>query len=131
MSIKVVDEKELASYDAVYFPGLQNGAIRAYFYLNKGLDILNQFHNLFLGILGLYFVLKLNNPLMMVVIFLLAMPLLALAGWYNTHHMSKVMEWLSIRFGSHYSVRQFDLQQRQCDALEEIRDTLIHLKSTE
>ncbi len=119
-------------YDEQYMHGAENRLIRYYFYLNAGLGILNQFRNLLLGIFGLYVVLKLDNPVFLVLMFIPSVVVLTVLGFYNIHKMNKVMEWIGLRFSSHYAIRQFNFNQNQCELLEEIRDTLkLHESSKE
>lgn len=111
-------------YDEKYFPGTENRLVRYYFYLNQGLNILNQFRNLFLGILGLYLVLKLDNWWILVAMFIPSILALMIAGYYATHRVNKVLEWLGVRFGTHYSLTQFTIQQNILKTLEEIKQKL-------
>lgn len=107
-------------YDDQFFPGIENRAIRFYFYLNAGLNIINQFRNLFLGILGLYFVLKLDNWILLVAMFIPCVVVLTIAGYYSVHRMNRIQEWLGIRFASHYAMKQFNYMQGVYDQLKEI-----------
>lgn len=105
-----------------YLAGRQNWLIRMYFYLTNGVGILNEFRNLFLGIFALYFTLKLENPLWLAGMLLVSTPVLIFAGYYNVHKISKVKEWLSMKFGTHYSIKQYELMEKQVELLEEIKD---------
>ena len=98
--------------------------IRAYFYVMQGLLIVNNFRNLILGIFALYYTLKLVNPLWLVVMFVLSIPVLALIGWYNIHRMAKDIEKISIEKATHYAMKQFNFQEEQTKLLEEIRNYL-------
>ncbi len=113
--------KNAGQYDEKFMKGAENRAIRYYYYLNNGLGILNQFRNLILGIFALYVVLKLENPFFMVLMFALACPFLITLGYYEIHRMNKVMEWIGLRFSSHYAIRQFNYNQGQYEALQEIK----------
>ncbi len=110
--------KDPSQYDHLYFFGLENKAIRYYYYLNRGLDILNQFRNLFLGIFALYFTLHLTNPFLLGLMFLVGSIILLVMGYYTTHTMNKVTEWLGMRFASHYAIRQFNYQQGIYETLQ-------------
>lgn len=101
---------------------------RVYFYLNSGVSIINDFRNMGLGIFALYFALKLENPLWLVVMTLVSLPILTLMGYYNIHFISKVREQLSIRHGTHYGIKQFDYIKRQTELLEEILYEQKHTK---
>ncbi len=112
-------------YDQQYMLGPENRLIRYYYYLNTGLGILNQFRNLLLGIFGLYVILKLTNPLYLILFFLLSVPVLTLTGYYNVHRMNKVMEWIGLRFSSHYAIRQYNYQQGIHDTLLDIKKAMV------
>ncbi len=118
------DKHEAAQFDSKYMPGLHNRLIRYYFYLNRGLDMLNQSRNLFLGIFAAYFALKLDNVWILAAMFFPSVLLLMIAGYYSTHHMSKVLDWVGIRFGSHYAMKNYNLQEENVRLLAEIRDIL-------
>lgn len=111
-------------FDEALFPGLENHLIRYYYYLQRGLDILNSFRNLFLGILGLYFVLKIDNWWILVAMFIPSVLALMIAGYYATHRVNKVLDWLGLRFATHYGIRQYNLQQGIYDTLQEINKKL-------
>ncbi len=106
----------------------ENILIRLYFYLNSGVTILNNFRNLFLGIFALYFALKLTSPLLLVAMFAISIPILIVVGYYNVHKILKVSEQLSVKHGTHYGLKQFELIEKQTSLLEKI---LIHLSGEE
>lgn len=103
---------------------MKNNLIKLYFYLNNGVAILNNFRNLFLGIFALYFTLKLTSPILLVVMFLVAIPILVVCGYYNVHHISKLSEQLSVKFGTFYGIKQFELTEEQVKLLKEIKKLL-------
>ncbi len=121
----VVTEDKVGEFDVRYMHGTQNRLIRYYYYINSGLGILNQFRNLVLGIFALYVILHLTNPLLIVLMFALSCPILALVGYYEIHTMSKVMEWIGIRFSSHYAIRQFNYQQAIYNTLIDIKKGMV------
>lgn len=116
--------EDASKYDHVYFFGIENRLIRYYYYLNQGLNILNQFRNLFLGIIALYIALHLDNWLLLVGMFIPCVIILTAIGYYNTHTVAKAIDWLSMRFSSHYGIRQFNYQQGIYDALQDIRKSI-------
>lgn len=113
--IDLTDSEKLA-----YWNGPVNVTVRLYFYLQKGLMLLNESRNLFLGIFAAYFALKMKNPFLMVVMFLIAVPVLIAAGWFFVHVMRKRIDFMTTKFSTHYSIRTFDLVKRQTSALEKI-----------
>lgn len=102
----------------------ENLFIQVYFYVNSGVLIVNDFRNIGLGIFALYFALKLANPLYLVLMSLVSLPILAVMGYYNVHKISKVRERLSVKHGTHYGIKQFELTQEQVKLLKEINKKL-------
>ena len=98
--------------------------IKIYFYLNNGVGILNNFRNLFLGVFALYFTLKLTSPILLVGMFIVAIPVLVICGYYNVHHIAKLSEQLSTKFGTHYGIKQFELIEEQTKLLRKIEKLL-------
>ncbi len=117
--------QEIRKDDDLYLNGTENFFIRWYSYLNGGLNVLNQFRNLLLGIFALYAFMELKNILWLPVMLIPCIPVLAILGWYQTHRMAKVLEWLGMRFSTHYALKQFDYNEGQYEMLKEI---LAHMK---
>ncbi len=111
-------------HDALYLPGLENRLTRYYFYLRNGLNVINESRNLILAILGVYIALKWDNWLLLPLMFVVSVLILLVVGFYATHKANKVLEWLGTRFGSHYAIRQYNINQETLDVLKEIRDTM-------
>lgn len=103
--------------DHEHWRGWKNKAIRYYFYMSKGLDLFNNFRYVFMAIAGLYIALKLKNALWLLAMFGISIPILMVAGYVSIHHIGKVVDWLGVRFGTHYSLYNFKL-------LEDIRDAV-------
>lgn len=112
-----------------YLIGTKNRMIRYYFYLSNGLNILNEFRNLFLGIVAIYITLKLTNPLWMVAMTIPSLIVLTLIGYFTIHHIAKVKDWLGVKFGSHYGIKSFNYNKGTYELLEEIRDLLLEQKN--
>lgn len=107
-----------------YWKGAKNKSIRMYWYAKRGLDLFNDLRYIIMVIVGIYFALKLTNPLWMLLMFGFCIPLLILVGWFAIHHMAKVMDWLGIEFATYWSRYQFELQERQVKALEQINEKM-------
>ncbi len=105
------EEKRVAVDDHRYMKGIHNTGIRWYYYLENGLNILNAFRNLFLGIFAIYITFKLTNIFWFPIIFLGSCIILIIVGWYNVHKLAKMKEWLGMRFSTHYGIRSFDYQR--------------------
>ena len=107
-----------------YWDGFKNKSIRYYYYVRRGLELLNEFRYLIMGILGFYYALKLDNPMMMVVMFGASIPILIILGWLMVHHIAKVIEWLNIQYSTHWSRYTYDLQEEIIKQLKEINEKL-------
>jgi len=94
-----------------FIKGTENRLIRYYFYLSSGLTVLNEFRNLFLGIFAIYIMLKLDNWIWFPIMAIPSIIILTITGYYNVHKVSKVKEYLSVKFGSHYQIKQYKLLQ--------------------
>lgn len=113
-----------AEYDKQNFPGAENMAIRYYFYLKAGLGIVNDFRNLILGILGVYIALHLESWWLLIAMFVPSIVILTIAGYYTVHRVNKISEWLSLRFSTHYGIKQYNYTQGIYETLQEIAATL-------
>lgn len=111
--------------NAKHWDGAKNKAVRLYFYSQRGLGLFNEFRYLFMLIFGVYLTCKMTNPLWMVLMFLIACPVLIVAGWIQVHKMAATINWLDIEFGSYWSRYSFELQERQVNALESINNKAV------
>jgi hypothetical protein len=102
---------------AKYWNGPKNKIIRFYFYSTRGLALLNEARYLIMGVFALYYTLKLDNPVYLIGMFAVAIPVLIALGWLSVHHIGKVVDWLNIQFSTHFGRYQYTL-------LEEIRDAV-------
>lgn len=127
MKSDVIPPEVLSAEDEKYMRGKENKLIRFYFYCNRGLDIVNQFRNLVLGIFAIYFTLKLTNPVWLIVLFVPSVIIITILGRYSVHRMQKLMDWVGVRFSTHFGIRQFNYSKMQAELLEEI---LLELKET-
>lgn len=100
--------------------GAKNKSVRMYFYCQRGLALINEFRYVIMTIFGVYMLLKLNNPWIMVAMFVVIVPILIVLGWMQVHHMAKVMNWLDVEFASFWSRYGFELSERSVKALESI-----------
>lgn len=104
--------------DTQYLKGTKNWLIRMFFYLKTGNSVVSEFRYTILGIMGLYAVLRLTNPLWLIGITVLSTPILIVIGNFWTHRVGKVVEWLSVKFATHYAIKQFKITE---DTLKELR----------
>ncbi len=108
----------------IYWDGKKNKFIRYYYYARKGLELLNEFRYLVMAVLGFYFALRMDSPILIPLMFLLSIPALIFFGWLSVHHISKVCEWLNIQFSTHWSRYTYDLQEEMIKHLKEIKDEI-------
>jgi len=103
---------------------MKENLIRIYYYIERGLDILNTFRNLFLAIFAIFISLHFVSFWWLIGMFGISIPILAIVGYYNVHLISKVRDRLSIKYGTHYGIQQFDLLKEQVRLLKEINKKL-------
>ena len=107
-------------------PNYQKGnyLAKAWFYINKGLDQVNNFKYLIAGILAFYYVLKIDNYLLLTFLFVVSVPILLVIGWIYVHKWSKILDWLSIEYSTYWGRYSFSLQEKIVELLGEIKDKL-------
>lgn len=104
-----------------YWDGHRNKLIRYYFYIQKGLALLNEFRYLIMAVMATYALLKLDNPWMMPLMFAGSIPILLILGYISVHYMSTVMDFLGIQFGTHFGRRSVELQEETLAVLKELQ----------
>lgn len=109
----MTDEKKL------YWDGLENRLSRHYFYLLRGVGILNEFRNLGFIVIGALISFKLTNPLWIVAILIPSLVILNLAGWYSVHRLGKKVEYYNVHFSTHYALLGFDLTKELIDEVRQ------------
>ncbi len=118
------NDKTIFKDDEKYLRGAQNWFIRYYYYLSTGLNELNGFKNLFLGILTIYITFKLTSYWWGVGIFVASIVILTVVGYYIIHKVGKVRDWLGIRFSSYFGRQSIDYTQETFKILQEINNSL-------
>ena len=109
-----------------YWNGNKNKSIRYFFYANRGLELFNSFRYLFMLAFGVYYALHLTNPLWLVAMVIISLPVLAIFGYIYVHHMNKVMDYLNIEFATHWGRYSYTLLEKQIQLLEHILDGMTH-----
>lgn len=107
-----------------YWDGKSNKVIRLWFYVQRGMFVLNEARYLIISIMAVYALLKLDNPWIMLVMLLVSLPIVGLLGWLYTFKMAKTMDWLNVKFSTHFSKYSIELQERQVKALESIEEKI-------
>ena len=100
-------------YDKAYDKGFLNHGIRAWFYLQRGLGMVNEFKYVVGGILAIYYTLQLDSYWWIVGTFVACIPLLIFVGFFQTHKMAKALEWTGMMFSSYFARHNVDLQEQQ------------------
>ena len=103
---------------------MKENLIKIYFYVTSGQAVVDQFRYLIMGIFALYVMLKLSSYIYLLLMFLLALPVLFVLGWLNVHYISKVKERLSMKHGTHYGIKQYELQEETVKLLKELVDNV-------
>lgn len=115
---------DLTEEDKKYLRGPHNWAMRMYFYLNSGLGMTNNFHTIAITLLAVAVVFKNMHPALLGALAFAAVLILIVIGRYNVHRLSKMSEWLNLRFSTHFGIKSFNYQEEQVKLLKEIRDML-------
>jgi hypothetical protein len=119
---------EFQPIDKTFTPKYWNGAsnifVRYWVYLSMGLDFVNQAKYLIVGILGLYAVLKLSDIRLMALMFLVSIPILTIMGRWKLYKVSQTQEFITTTKGSVLGYRNYNMQVRQIELLEEIKTLL-------
>ena len=117
---KVMDDTQRLTY----WTGSKNKIVRYWVYLEKGMELINKGRYFILAILGLYFTLKLTNPLWLGVMFVVGTPTLIVVGRYYLHRVSRIQEWVNATFGSVLGYQQFNAVVESLEELRKIRELL-------
>lgn len=103
-----------------YLTGKKNFIARQWYYILQGLALVNDFKYLAGFILLIYGVLKLNNPPILVIIFLSCIPFLHFFGYIRAYYINKTVDYLTIELGTHWGRYTYELSEKQNKLLEEI-----------
>ena len=113
MKEKLLEKKE-------YWNGAKNKSIRYYFYVTKGLDLHNPARYYVLLVLLAYKFLEVDFILLIPIIFIFGLIYLGIAGWLDVHHMAKVVEFLGIKYSTHFSKRNYEIQEEILSELQKL-----------
>ena len=107
-----------------HWQGTKNKLIRYFFYCNRGLDTFNSFRYVLMAIFGIYYTLHLHQPVWLILMFVISIPILIITGYYSVHHVGKVIDWLNVKFSTHYGKYSIELQESVVSTLKDIREDL-------
>ena len=116
--------KKIDDWVPEYWEGKTNLLIRLWTYAKRGLDIVNDFKYVGAGIFGVYFTLKLANPLWIAAMLLGGMPVLIVIGRWHLTRASKAQEFVTTVKGSVVGYSSYNLQVEQVALLKQILEKL-------
>lgn len=114
------DIEQIPDWVEEYWEGNQNIINRYWTYLKKGLDLITEARYLIISILGGYAVLKLTNPLWLVAMFVVSIPILTVVGRWYLIKVSKAQEFVTTVKGSVLGYKPYNLAVKQTELLEKI-----------
>lgn len=121
--------KWIDDYVPKYWEGHSNILVRYWVYLSRGLDFVNQGRYLILGILGIYAVLKLANPIWLVVMFVVCTPVLILLGRWNLYKVAQSQEFIVTTRGTVTGYGSYNLAVKNVELQEQILEALHKLNA--
>ena len=121
-------EEITSEYTKTYDKGVLNHGVRAWFYLQRGLNLINEFKYLVAGILAIYYTLKLDSFWILIAIFVVSIPILTFVGWFHTHKMAKALEWTAMMFSSYFARYNVDLAEKNTESTIEIEREIKEIK---
>lgn len=100
--------------------GMFNKLVRVWFYLQAGIDVINQFKYVVLGIFGIYVALKFTSYFWLLGMFAICLPILTIAGWVYINKMARNLSLTSLLKSSFFGSMDIDLNKKQVELLTEI-----------
>lgn len=107
-----------------YWEGHENKVIRLWIYALRGLQMINEFKYLIAGLIALFVILKIGNPIWMAVGVVAAIPPLILLGRWQLKKAAKVDQWVSTEYGSVLRYSEYNIRVKTLKILEEINKKL-------
>ena len=114
------DTEKIPDWLPELWEGRQNVFNRYWTYLKKGLDLITEARYLIISILGGYAVLKLTNPLWLVSMFMVSIPILIIVGRWYLIKVSKAQEFVTTVKGTVLGYRPYNLTVEQNQLLKQI-----------
>ena len=112
-----------------FWEGKQNVFNRYWTYLQNGLNLITEARYLIISILGGYAVLKLTNPWLMVLMFLISIPILIVAGRWYLYNVKKVQEFVTVTKSSVLGYKPYNVTVETLDELKGLREDIQTLTS--
>jgi len=126
MEFEKIDKKTFLN---VYWAGKQNLLIRWWVYLLRGLEMANQFKYVLAAIISGYVILKITDPIWMVIVGVSVIPPLIILGRWQLQKASKVDQYISTEYGNVLGWNQYNVMVETLNKLKEICEKLDKLKS--
>ena len=119
-----MEYKKIEDGLALYWEGNSNLLIRTWTYIKVGLQQANDYKYVAAAIFGIYYTLKLANPIWIGVMFIVSLPLLAVLGRWWLYRGQKTSEFVTTTKGSVLGYNSYNIQIQQNELLEEILNAL-------
>lgn len=109
----------------IYWAGRHNLLIRWWVYLIHGLEMVNQFKYVLAAIISGYVILKITDPVWMVIVGIAVVPPLIVVGRWQLQKAAKVEQYVTMEYGNVLKWSDYNVKVETFKKLEEI---LIELK---
>ena|SRR3990167_5398447 len=104
-----------------FYRGKINFIIRLYYYLQEGLNQVNNFKNVILGVIALAVLTRIEQDYFLIVLLgLLSLPIITIIGWIWIMRGRKSTEYFSLKYTSVYGKYGVQLSERQLQQQDEI-----------
>jgi len=107
-----------------YWVGKQNLAIRWWVYLLRGLNMLNEFKYVLAAIISGYVILKITEPIWMVIVGVSVVPPLIILGRWQLQRASKVEQYISTELGNVLKWKDYEVKVETLNKLNEILEEI-------
>lgn len=114
-----------------YWEGGKNILIRVWTYIKVACNQADDLKYVAASIFGVYLLIKLNNIIWLIVMFVASLPLLAILGRWWLYKGAKTSEFVTATKGSVIGYRSYNLQVRQVELLEQILAKLNEKRSSQ
>ena len=111
-------------YLKIYWEGHQNRLIRLWVYLLRGLNMFNEFKYVLAAIVAGFVILKITEPIWMVVAGLAVIPPLIVLGRWQLRKAGKVDQWIATEHGSVLKWADYNIKVETLNKLDEISKKL-------
>ena len=107
-----------------YWEGSENRIIRLWVYALRGLQMLNEFKYLIAGLIALFVILKIANPVWIGIGVIVSIPPLIILGRWQLKKAAKVDQWVSTEYGSVLKYNDYNIKVDTLKILKEISEKL-------